>query len=194
MTHTSRHLLVISALLCGLLLLPAALATPGAALDPAGTEAFDTAMQAVVPDYLKIHAALAADKTDGVAQAAQAIAEKAATLDISAVTGERAEEYKALPQQIGAAAKSLAAASTLAAARDSFKELSVAMATWATAARPAGVDVVYCPMVKGKWLQKSGDVNNPYMGASMLHCGEVVAGASVPGGPAAGGHEGSDHK
>jgi len=29
----------------------------------------------------------------------------------------------------------------------------------------------YCPMVKASWLQASKDINNPYMGKSMLTCG-----------------------
>ena len=40
---------------------------------------------------------------------------------------------------------------------------------------PEGIEVAYCPMAfnyeGGRWLQQSGDISNPYYGASMLRCG-----------------------
>ena len=40
---------------------------------------------------------------------------------------------------------------------------------------PQGYALTYCPMVegdkKGYWIQKVGEIANPYFGASMLHCG-----------------------
>jgi len=34
--------------------------------------------------------------------------------------------------------------------------------------------VVHCSMAKGSWLQADRSVANPYYGASMLTCGEIV--------------------
>lgn len=31
-----------------------------------------------------------------------------------------------------------------------------------------------CPMAKAKWVQKNGDLKNPYYGKSMLECGEKI--------------------
>ena len=40
---------------------------------------------------------------------------------------------------------------------------------------PESYALTYCPMVegdkKGYWIQKKGEIMNPYLGASMLHCG-----------------------
>lgn len=33
---------------------------------------------------------------------------------------------------------------------------------------------VYCPMVKATWVQKTGNIANPYLGKSMLDCGEKI--------------------
>ena len=40
---------------------------------------------------------------------------------------------------------------------------------------PESYALTYCPMVEGDkngyWIQKKGEIMNPYLGASMLHCG-----------------------
>jgi hypothetical protein len=39
---------------------------------------------------------------------------------------------------------------------------------------PAGsYYVAYCPMAKASWLQTSKTILNPYMGTSMVHCGQI---------------------
>jgi hypothetical protein len=50
------------------------------------------------------------------------------------------------------------------------------MAMWATMSRPEGISVVYCSMAPGSWLQRGTTIANPYYGAGMLRCGEIVAG------------------
>lgn len=41
--------------------------------------------------------------------------------------------------------------------------------------------VLRCPMVRGRWLQSSEPVANPYYATTMKACGEIVQGLSVPG-------------
>jgi membrane fusion protein, copper/silver efflux system len=134
--------------------------------------AFDAAMTAALPSYLTIQEALAADKIDGVAPAAEALATSFAALDPSAVTGAGAPAYAMIKTEGPAAAKRLAAAKDVVGARAEFKAVSKLIAPWAVNARPAGVDLVWCDMAPGGWLQKTGPVRNPYYGASMLECGE----------------------
>ena len=49
----------------------------------------------------------------------------------------------------------------------------------------AGYEVVFCPMAfnnKGAyWVQKTGEIINPYHGMMMLHCGDKVAWDKAPG-------------
>lgn len=150
-----------------------------AAVAHADTTKFDGQMQPIATQYLKIQEALAADSTEGVAEAAKAIVELAPKLDPKTMTGEHAEHYAALPEKVAAAAKTLAAAKDIAAAREALKALSQPLAMWATMSKPANIDVVFCSMAKGSWLQKAGAVKNPYYGAKMLACGEVVGGVNA---------------
>jgi hypothetical protein len=49
------------------------------------------------------------------------------------------------------------------------------MAMWATMVKPIGINVAYCSMTPGSWLQTGDEIRNPYYGASMLKCGEIVS-------------------
>lgn len=139
--------------------------------------AFDSDMKPILVDYIAIQEALAADSTEGVRQASSDIAAAATTLDGATVTGAHAEHYRDLPTNIRTAADELSRAETLEDARQAFKQLSRPMAMWGTMSMPEGINVVYCSMAKASWLQKQGDVRNPYYGGDMVGCGEIVAGA-----------------
>jgi hypothetical protein len=116
--------------------------------------------QDVVASYLEIQAALANDSIEGVPAAARRVAEQAAKLG---TTGE----------PVASAAKAVATADGIKAARDAFKPLSEAVIALVKA-DPAAHDVklAYCPMANGSWLQKEETIRNPYYGSSMLICGE----------------------
>lgn len=157
------------------LLVAAVVVTPTLALAGANS-GFDQGMQPILQSYLEIHDALASDKTAGIQAAARAIATASKALDAKSVTGEHAEHYEHLPMKLEKAAQKLAAAEGIDSSREAFKELSRPMAMWGTMAKPEGVVVVFCSMAKGSWLQKKGDVRNPYYGARMLGCGEIVGG------------------
>ncbi len=152
------------------------LAIIGASLLYAGTRQFDQSMQPVVEAYLKIHQALAEDKTTGVKEAAEMVAALSESVDPGTVTGEHAMHYKDVPTNIKTAALKLAKGKEISTMREAFKELSRPMAMWATMSKPEGIYLVYCPMAKGSWLQTDKVIRNPYHGHEMLHCGEFVGG------------------
>jgi len=54
--------------------------------------------------------------------------------------------------------------------REAFQPLSESIAK---AELPDGMVVAYCPMVKSHWVQKDGEVINPFLGSKMLHCGTI---------------------
>ncbi|MDY6988683.1 MAG: DUF3347 domain-containing protein [Thermodesulfobacteriota bacterium] len=141
-----------------------------------GTDHFDKSMAPLLEEYLKIHDALAADKTDGVKGAAEQIVTLSDKVDPNTVTGEHKEHYRHLPMTIKKAAQKLARGKDLGAAREAFKELSRPVAMWATMSKPKGVYVIYCSMASGSWLQKDKAIRNPYHGSQMLRCGEIVGG------------------
>ena len=168
-----------------------ALLIPAAA--HADTAKFDAAMQPLLTPYFKIHAALAGDTDKGVAKAAKKIARLAGKVNPKSVDGMHAAHYKALPGKIKAAASTLAKAKGIAAQREAFKDLSKPLAMWVSMSKPAGVNVVFCSMAKGSWLQKDKTIANPFYGAKMLRCGEIIGGKDKG---EAGGHmkKGDPHK
>ena len=71
-------------------------------------------------------------------------------------------------------AKKIAAADSIAAAREAFKALSKQAV--ATAAGQSGYYHAHCPMVpneEGDWAQTSKKISNPYFGKSMATCGSI---------------------
>jgi Protein of unknown function (DUF3347) len=120
------------------------------------------ALKAIVGSYLEIHAQLAADKTEGIKAAAEAIA-------------VRADGLGAGGAALAKAAKGLAAATDLKGAREAFGPLSdavIAMGQEEAWKDAGGVKVAFCPMVKRSWVQKEEKIRNPYYGSGMLECGE----------------------
>ena len=109
--------------------------------------------------YLHIQVALANDSTDGVAEAARAIAAEAAGM------GEQAAA-------IGAAAETLADAADLQSARDAFGPLSDALIVYGRDVGFGELRLAYCPMVDKEWLQATSEIRNPFYGSMMLTCGE----------------------
>jgi Cu(I)/Ag(I) efflux system membrane fusion protein len=158
-------------------LLTATLLTAAPALACSKMEAFDEGMQPILARYLKIQEKLAADSVDGIGEEAQLISRAASRLDTDDLCGEHAAHLKELPTRVRHAAQVLSDARDIAAAREAFKSLSQPVAMWATMSRPPGVSVVFCEMAKASWLQREGEIRNPYYGSEMRTCGQVVSGA-----------------
>jgi Cu(I)/Ag(I) efflux system membrane fusion protein len=137
-------------------------------------------MAPVLVSYLKIQTALASDSMAGVPEAAHTIAAASAKVDLQGMPEKSVPHYEEMLAAIAKASEALAAATHLEEARARFKDLSRPMVMWGTMSKPAGVNVMYCPMAKAKWLQDEGPVRNPYYGKSMLGCGEVVHGEEHP--------------
>jgi hypothetical protein len=143
----------------------------------AGASEFDRAMEPVLAEYLKIHTALAADETEGVAGAVDAIEDLAKALDPGKAHGEHAQHYQSIPEDLVAACDKLEEAKDIASLREGFKDLSQPVSMWVTMAKPEGTSVMYCPMEKAGWVQHGSEPVNPYLGSKMPSCGEKVGGA-----------------
>lgn len=117
--------------------------------------------------YLKVKDALV--DTDAAATGAAAVAL------VQAFNQSEAEE----PQAILVAAKEIANSTEIEAQRTSFNALSEAMYLWLSqsAKERLGLYRQYCPMAFDNegafWLAAEREVNNPYFGDAMLHCGRV---------------------
>lgn len=58
--------------------------------------------------------------------------------------------------------------------RTSFKKLSDVYMAHGKKKELEGLQKASCPMAEAKWVQKKGDLRNPYYGKSMLECGEKI--------------------
>ena len=120
------------------------------------------AMKTIVAAYLEIQSQLVADKADTIKAQAHTIAAQAA------VMGEPGSA-------IATAAADVEKAPDLKAAREAFAQLSEAVVAaakndgWTDV---SGLKLAYCPMVKRSWLQSQDTLQNPYLGKTMLNCGE----------------------
>lgn len=122
----------------------------------------------VLAEYVKVHDALASDRTDGVAEAAAKLEALAAEMAGHAGDGE-----KKLYEGIGAAAAKMKSGD-LESLRRPMRELSIAVDAFLRAAGTTGWQLYYCPMAEGYWIQTAEGVRNPYYGAKMLACGDKV--------------------
>jgi len=140
---------------------------------------FDTTMQTVLVEYLKIQEALAADTTEGIEGAVQAIQTSAKTLHPGHAAGGHAEHYKNIPQDLLAACERFHDAEDIGSIRQAFKDLSKPVSMWVTMAKPEHTSVMYCSMEKAGWVQRGSKVANPYFGKQMASCGQVVGGSDL---------------
>jgi len=118
---------------------------------------------ALVEPYLRLQAALADDRFDGVLESALAIANATATIGSPAAA-------------VKVGVNPFAQVADLRAAREAFGGLSDALIAFvrsADGAFPDGVNAAYCPMARKSWLQRGSAIRNPYYGKAMGGCGTI---------------------
>jgi len=120
------------------------------------------AMKAIVAAYLEIQSQLVADKADTIKAQAHAIGAQAAAMGepgsaiaTAAADVEKAADLKATREAFGPLSEAVVAA----AEKDGWTDVS-------------GLKLAFCPMVKRSWLQSQDTLQNPYLGKTMLNCGE----------------------
>lgn len=151
-----------------LVLILAGCGTPGTSDAPVGKESMTT-------PYLAIQTTLANDSIDDLPRLSARVITAAEPVQAEAGVGD----------VIAGAGR--VAAQDIDTARASFEKVSMGLIKYLKV-RPAdreGLEVIHCTMAfnnKGAyWVQKTGDVVNPYHGKMMLHCGDKVAWDSAPG-------------
>jgi Cu(I)/Ag(I) efflux system membrane fusion protein len=123
-------------------------------------------VQSVFDGYIKVQQTLALDSIEGVAATGAAMAK--------AIQGD---SMKMLPPAAAQQSEALAKAKDLESARAAFKALSESLIEYAKGQKAATgtYHVAYCAMAKASWLQTGLTIVNPYMGKSMLHCGQFTS-------------------
>ncbi len=121
------------------------------------------AADAVLDSYVAVSTALVKDDLPAAKKAATALAD-AAKVGNQATLAEHAGE--------------IASSDSLEAARGHFKMASEEAVKLATG--KDGYYVFTCPMAKADWVQKTKEVQNPYMGKEMPGCGSLKGGKPGP--------------
>lgn len=140
-------------------------------------------IEAVVSDYLAIQSSLAKDSlAESISNATDFIESSSALAKTSIDNPDAALQLKNLSNQLSATSENASKTDNLAQFRANFKTLSELMKTLATSFG-GGLDtplyIAHCPMAfnnaGGDWLQTNKEISNPYLGESMLGCGEITA-------------------
>ena len=125
--------------------------------------------------YVAIQETLARDSIDGLTQLSARVV----------VAAEPVQSQPGVEEVIAGAGR--VAAQDIDTARLAFSKMSMGLIVYLKqhADERAGLEVVFCPMAfnnKGAhWVQKSGEIVNPYHGMMMLHCGDKVPWDKAPG-------------
>ncbi|MDH5676318.1 MAG: efflux RND transporter periplasmic adaptor subunit [Myxococcales bacterium] len=149
-------------------------------------DAMRVALAAVVEPYLRAQAALATDDFEAAKRAFEELLQQASGLEAKGPRATR-DVWQEAASVLTSHGKHAASAADLASQRSGFEHLSGAMiALLQRLGNPLDEPLreAYCPMAmdsKGAgWLQRDGDLINPYYGAAMLRCGEFKS-ALLPG-------------
>lgn len=152
-------------------LVVAAAAGCGGASEPAAP----AAPKSLVEPYIAIQETLARDSLERLSELSAQVV----------VAAEPVQSQPGVAEVVAGAGR--VAAQDIDTARAGFQKMSGGLITYlkAHADQRGGYEVVFCPMAfnnKGAyWVQKTGEIVNPYHGMMMLHCGDKVAWDKAPG-------------
>lgn len=132
----------------------------------ASADAPKSATEGLVALYVPMQEALAGDSI-------RAVKEQAAKIATEATAAAKSAPEKTRLEAIAAAAKGMTA-TDIQELREQFRPLSHALAKLVEKGAVFGHGIFYCPMADAYWIQKHGDVANPYYGKMMLRCGDEV--------------------
>lgn len=134
----------------------------GGVLNCVNIYAKDSSPKELLSGYVAIQEALVADNLVVAQTKAQELKQASLTLN--------AKEFK----DVNVSLTSFIEAKSIKDARKEFKKVSSVFVSWAEKNKDANFEIVFCPMASAKWVQKKGDVANPYYGKDMSSCGEKV--------------------
>ncbi len=144
-------------------------------------EEFGSQLWSVVEKYLALQGSLAGDDKDGAAHTAGEALNALTAVDMGLLSGEAHKTWMSNSDEIKTSLNGIKLAQTIEPMRKEFGKLSNAIISVLQRFGTYENRTLYrlnCPMAfnnKGAdWLQTDKDTRNPYFGASMLKCGQVV--------------------
>jgi Cu(I)/Ag(I) efflux system membrane fusion protein len=145
------------------------------------SDEFHRQLSGVVHRYFSLQDALANDDKDGAAQASGETLEALSAVDMSLVSGKAHNAWMDSSMKIKGAVNKIKEAVEIEPMREGFEMLSSGVIAMVEQFGVYGAKTLYkfnCPMAfdnKGAdWLQMDKDTRNPYFGASMLKCGQII--------------------
>jgi Cu(I)/Ag(I) efflux system membrane fusion protein len=165
-------------------------ATAAEPLEPIPT-AFQARVARVLDAYLAVHEDLAADRFDEAQEGMKSLEKAIRAVDMAALKGRAhkvwLEHLSEFNEQLKAAGDSRDMASLRAVFLPISRTMTVVVESFGIEPGQP-VYEIRCPMAfdgkGGNWLQKDKDVRNPYYGAMMFRCGDVVRTLHRGSGPA----------
>lgn len=144
--------------------------------------AFLRQLRPLLEEYLSIHQALSDDDGQGAAAAASAFLDDLEAVNMKLLEDPASHEaWMPLASALREEAQRVKGTEEITARREAFSALSGDMIELARRFGPLTGEPLYvqrCPMAFGgrgaRWLQKQKETQNPYYGAAMPTCGEVV--------------------
>lgn len=134
-----------------------------------------TAPTSIVQPYVAIQETLANDRLDRLPELSAQVV----------VAADPLQKEPGIAEVMAGAGR--VAAQDIDTARAGFEKMSMGLIAYLKthADERAGYEVVFCPMafnnVGAYWVQKQGEIVNPYHGMMMLHCGDKIAWDQAPG-------------
>ena len=143
--------------------------------------AFSEQLAAVLDAYLETHRALSQDNAEGAKATASNVLTRLAEVDMALLAHEPHMAWVPVLAELRKAAGLVAQGRDISASREGFSALSesltAALRRFGTGIRRPVVQL-RCPMAfndrGASWLQDHAEVENPYFGATMFRCGEVI--------------------
>jgi hypothetical protein len=126
------------------------------------SESFAASESDLLKTYVSVQESLAADNLAAANSAAQELQKQI-----------KQSRDKSL-QGVGPNLEKFIAAKDIGESRSEFKKVSEPFTNLVMKKKEKDFEVVSCPMAGAKWVQKKGEVANPYYGKEMLTCGEKL--------------------
>jgi Cu(I)/Ag(I) efflux system membrane fusion protein len=144
-------------------------------------EAFQTRLHNLYQAYLKLQDALASDDNDKAVSAVKAAGDALDAVDMKLLEGEAHMTWMKHQGDLSKVIKDMTDAGNIEGIRAGFALLSEGLPR-AIRGFGLGIDepvyILKCPMAfdgrGATWLQAARETRNPYFGAVMLQCGEVI--------------------
>ena len=141
---------------------------------------FRTQLDSVVKSYLQVKDALGQSSFKQAAKSAQQLKKSLAAVDSKLLAKMKQKEWQKRAALLRQNTEKIAKTPDLKTQRAAFSELSKQIGILAKEYGPLSVTLYrqYCPMAfnkkGGKWLSDSKEILNPYLGADMPKCGQVI--------------------